>query len=316
MELALGAGFLGLGNSSPIALPPSGRCSLFHQPRLVSKRSLSVSVSRSSLPEGGLHGEDVMRMFLKDRQLNGDFISKVSDMLWRKENSKFYEVEANTLQEDNLKNGQVVETNSDSGFLKLTSTRDWISGQNSAPLNKKAVAKNWQNESETRKKLNLLKYEALKQELLFLTIGIGVACSAYCLVILSFEASLSYAMGVLFSCLYLQLLYHHTDNVSKESVPEIFLQKKIKKIGIRSEDIENVFEKTIGGITISLSSPRLMIPAAIYGLWVLSQHFANDYFDFQLLFSISRVCCTVHIAGLGSVHLPNSYPHEFLAGSQ
>ncbi|XP_042428667.1 uncharacterized protein LOC122015715 isoform X1 [Zingiber officinale] len=288
MELGLGVGFFGvrlpeLSNSSPIALLPRGRYSLFHQPRLVFKRSLSVSVSRSSLPEGGLYGEDVMRIFLKDRQLNGDFISKVSDMLWlwRKENSEFSEVEANTLQEDNPNNGQVMDTNSDSGFLKLTSARDWISGRNSAPVNKKAVAKNWQNESETRKKLNLLKYEVLKRELLFLTIGIGVACSGYCLVILSLQASLSYAFGVLLSCLYLQLLYHHTDNVSKESVPEIFLQKKIKKIGIRSEDIKNVFEKTIGGIAISLSSPRLVIPAAIYGLWVLSQHFANDYFDFQ-----------------------------------
>lgn len=59
--------------------------------------------------EGGLYGEDVMRIFLKDRQLNGDFISKVSDMLWlwRKENSEFSEVEANTLQEDNPNNGQV-----------------------------------------------------------------------------------------------------------------------------------------------------------------------------------------------------------------
>ncbi|KAG6481256.1 hypothetical protein ZIOFF_057852 [Zingiber officinale] len=271
MELGLGVGFFGvrlpeLSNSSPIALLPRGRYSLFHQPRLVFKRSLSVSVSRSSLPEGGLYGEDVMRIFLKDRQLNGDFISKVSDMLWlwRKENSEFSEVEANTLQEDNPNNGQVMDTNSDSGFLKLTSARDWISGRNSAPVNKKAVAK-------------------LKRELLFLTIGIGVACSGYCLVILSLQASLSYAFGVLLSCLYLQLLYHHTDNVSKESVPEIFLQKKIKKIGIRSEDIKNVFEKTIGGIAISLSSPRLVIPAAIYGLWVLSQHFANDYFDFQVL---------------------------------
>lgn len=57
--------------------------------------------------EGELYGEDVMRMFLKDRELNGDFISKVSDMLWRKENSEFSEVVANTLQEDNLNNGQV-----------------------------------------------------------------------------------------------------------------------------------------------------------------------------------------------------------------
>lgn len=30
-------------------------------------------------------GEDVLQMFLKDREENGDFISKVSDRLWLKE---------------------------------------------------------------------------------------------------------------------------------------------------------------------------------------------------------------------------------------
>lgn len=45
--------------------------------------------------------EDVLQMFLKDRQLNGDFISKVSDFLWSKENIEFAELETNTLKEDN-----------------------------------------------------------------------------------------------------------------------------------------------------------------------------------------------------------------------
>lgn len=30
-------------------------------------------------------GEDVLQMFLKDREENGDFISKVSDRLWLRE---------------------------------------------------------------------------------------------------------------------------------------------------------------------------------------------------------------------------------------
>ncbi|WOK93633.1 hypothetical protein Cni_G02333 [Canna indica] len=289
MEITLRAGFLGLkcselsNTSSRSSLLPRGRSSFSHQVRLFAERSLSVSVSRSSLPESEISGEDVMRMFLKERQLNGDFISKVSDMLWRRENSGFADVETNTLQEDNQHNHEVVDNDGNSGFLKLKETREWVSGQSIAPVNKKIVAKNWQDESEKRKELNLLKYEALKRELLLLTIGAGVACSTYCLVIFSFQAALSYASGVLFSCLYLQLLCRHMDNLSKEAIPDIFLKKKKKKIGIRSEDIEDALEKTLRGTTIALSSPRLVIPAAIYGLWAISQHFANDYFDFQLV---------------------------------
>lgn len=123
----------------------------------------------------------------------------------------------------------------------------------------------------------------LKREILLLSVGIGTACSGYCLIVLSAQAAISYAAGVLFSCLYLQLLYQHADNLSKEAVPQIFMKKKSKKIGIRSQDLEDLLEKTIKGSGIALSSPRLVIPAAIYGLWILSQHFAGDFFDFQLV---------------------------------
>ncbi|URE35841.1 hypothetical protein MUK42_06780 [Musa troglodytarum] len=238
--------------SSPsYPLPPRG--SSFRRVRLIARRNLAVSVSKSSLTESEVAGEDVLHMFLKDRQLNGDFISKVSDVLWSKKNIEFAELETNTLKEDNRYHEEVVETDNNSGFMKLTRTREWVSGQSIAPANKKEVAKNWQNESEKRKKLNLLKYEALKRELLVLTIGVGAACSVYCLVIFSFQAAFSYAAGVLF------------------------------RIGIRSEDLKNVLEKTLNGTAIALSSPRLAIPAAIYGLWAFSQHFPNGYFDFELV---------------------------------
>eukprot|EP00268_Persea_americana_P017271 TRINITY_DN1830_c0_g1_i10.p1 TRINITY_DN1830_c0_g1~~TRINITY_DN1830_c0_g1_i10.p1 ORF type:complete len:140 (-),score=30.31 TRINITY_DN1830_c0_g1_i10:440-859(-) len=95
-------------------------------------------------------------------------------------------------------------------------------------------------------------------------------------------AAISYAAGVLFSCLYLQLLYNHSDNLSKQAVPQIFMQKKSKKIGIRSEDLKNLLERTVKGSTVALSSPRLVIPAAIYGVWGLSHHFLDYSFDFQL----------------------------------
>ncbi|TYK30988.1 NF-kappa-B inhibitor-like protein 2 isoform 2 [Cucumis melo var. makuwa] len=118
---------------------------------------------------------------------------------------------------------------------------------------------------------------------MLLSVGIGTACSGYCLIVFSFQAAISYAVGVLSSCLYLQLLYQHADKLSKDMIPDIFSQKKTKKIGIRSEDIKNVFEKSVKGSGIALSSPRLMIPAAIYALWILSHMFlANDFFDFQL----------------------------------
>lgn len=61
------------------------------------------------------------------------------------------------------------------------------------------------------------------------------------------------------------------------------------RIGIRSEDLQDSLEKTIKGSSISLSSPRLVIPAAIYGLWALShQYFTNDLFDFQV--NLGNMC--------------------------
>lgn len=55
------------------------------------------------------------------------------------------------------------------------------------------------------------------------------------------------------------------------------------RIGIRSEDLQDFFERSVKGSSIALSSPRLVIPAAIYGLWELSQHFTHDLFDFQVM---------------------------------
>ncbi|XP_022855660.1 uncharacterized protein LOC111376884 isoform X2 [Olea europaea var. sylvestris] len=55
------------------------------------------------------------------------------------------------------------------------------------------------------------------------------------------------------------------------------------RIGIRSQDLQDLFERTVKGSGIALSSPRLVILAAIYGLWELSQHFGHDIFDFQLV---------------------------------
>ncbi|KAL3718352.1 hypothetical protein ACJRO7_003481 [Eucalyptus globulus] len=245
----------------------------------------SVSAPRTSAGlVGELVEEEILKTFLKERQLSGDFISKASDMLWQREALKLVEPDVGVLPDSPQEPGQVFEDDDDGGFLKLSKTNEWILGDNSAPLNKKAIAKALQDDREKRRKLNLLQYEALKMELMFLSIGIGTACSGYCLIVLSIQAAISYAVGVLFSCLYLQLLCQHVDNLSREMIPQIFRKKKLKKIGIRSEDLSDLLERTIKGSTMALSSPRLVIPATIYGLWVFShQYVGSDFFDFQIV---------------------------------
>ncbi|XP_031400346.1 uncharacterized protein LOC116210578 isoform X2 [Punica granatum] len=248
---------------------------------LVTNQSVS-SLKTSVSPESELLEEEVLRTFLKDRKLTGDFISKASDIIWQRDALKLINDDALDPHDDFQQQNLSLENNG--GFLKLSRTHKWVVGDDSAPLNKKTVAKALQDDREKRKKLNLLQYEALKRELTLLSVGIGTACSGYCLVVLSVQAAISYAIGVLFSCLYLQLLCQHADNLSKEMVPRIFKQKRRKKIGIRSEDLSDFLERSIKGSGIALSSPRLVIPAAIYGLWVLSyQYIKSDFFDFQLV---------------------------------
>ncbi|ONI01372.1 hypothetical protein PRUPE_6G135900 [Prunus persica] len=254
--------------------------------RLLPNRNPSVSALRTSPPPvSELAEEDILQAFFKERQLNGDLVSKVSDVFWQKEFTKSV-VDADDVGRfaDTPQQAEQVAENDTGGFLKLSRTNEWVLGDISAPINKKAIAKALQNDSERRKKLNLLQYEALQRELMLLSVGIGTACTGYCLIALSFQAAVSYATGVIFSCLYLKLLYQQADNISRDAVPQIFRQRKTKKIGIRSEDVEDFLEKSIKGCGIALSSPRLVIPAAIYGLWILSrQYLASDLFDFQLV---------------------------------
>ncbi|KAJ9188643.1 hypothetical protein P3X46_000019 [Hevea brasiliensis] len=226
----------------------------------------TVSLFRAtSQPVREIAEEDVLTIFLKEREINGDFVSKASDMFWLKGVEKFVDFDTGKLADNPREAEQVMESDDDRGFLKLSKTQEWILGDDSAPMNKKAIAK-------------------LKRELMLLSVAIGTACSGYCLIALSVQAAISYVIGVLFSCLYLQLLYQHADNLSKDMIPPIFRQKKPKKIGIRSEDLRDSLERSITGSSIALSSPRLLIPAAIYGLWFLShQFFGNDVFDFQLV---------------------------------
>ncbi|PIN20720.1 hypothetical protein CDL12_06572 [Handroanthus impetiginosus] len=261
---------------------------LHHSKRRLACSKIAIfSTLKASPPSvNEFAGDDVLQAFLKERELSGDFIAKLSDELWLKRiitNSESIE-DFGEIDNKKFNDAQLSVEENEGGFLKLKRTSEWLLGEdNSAPMNKKMAFKEVQDDSEKRKRMNFLRYEALKRELLLLTVGIGTACSGYCLVALSVQAAVSYGIGVLFSYLYFQLLCKHADNISRETIPEIFTKKKSKKIGIRSQDLQDLLEKTLKGSSIALLSPRLVIPAAIYGLWELSQHFAHDIFDFQLV---------------------------------
>ncbi|XP_074268143.1 uncharacterized protein LOC141591639 [Silene latifolia] len=229
--------------------------------------------------------DEVLEEFIRDRRLNGDLVAKYSDIFFQRRAMSFSDVEADKLADSSpVREVETLVDEPDGGFLKLTQTQEWLLGETSAPTNRKLTNKEIQDDSEKRRQLSLLSYEALKSELLFLTLGVGAACTGYCLVAFSVQAAVSYASGVGFSVLYMKLLYQHVDKLPRESIPLIFRQRKPKKIGIRSEDLQDLIEKTLKGCGIALSSPRLVIPAAIYGLWILlNRNLATDLFDFQIV---------------------------------
>ncbi|GAB2214847.1 hypothetical protein Droror1_Dr00019212 [Drosera rotundifolia] len=258
--------------------------------RFLASKTLSASALNTSRPVGEAVEEEVLEAFFLDRKLNGDFVTKASDLIFLK--ALDIVLEEDPRKDDILQAAtsrpmrEGVLDESDDGFLKLSRTQDWVLGDGVVPLNKKSYAKELEDDSERRKKLDLLNYEALKRELLLLTIGTGTAGTGYCLVTLSVQAAVSYAIGVAFSCLYFHLLCKHADNLSRESIPQIFMQNKSGKkklTGITSDDVKDTLEKWVKGSGFALSSPRLVIPASIFGLWILShQHIPSDFFDFQI----------------------------------
>ncbi|TVU47249.1 hypothetical protein EJB05_06842, partial [Eragrostis curvula] len=225
-------------------------------PRRPPPRASALRYSSLQAPAGDSIGEEVLRMFHEERQLHGDFVTKISDMVWRRNGANVDSLEATEGLQNAANVAQTEDVGEDvtgEGVLRLAATRDWVSGESDLPVTKRLSAKERQNEREKMKELNLLKYEALKDELLLLTTGIGAACSVYCLLVFSFEAAVSYAFGV--AC----------------------------RIGITSEDLKNTIDKTLGGTSVALSSPRLVIPAMIFGLSALSDHFQNNIFSFELV---------------------------------
>lgn len=57
--------------------------------------------SRLYSPAGNeVADEEIMQIFLKERQTNGDFVSKVYDILWRKDELKFVDPKVNIGEEE------------------------------------------------------------------------------------------------------------------------------------------------------------------------------------------------------------------------
>jgi hypothetical protein len=142
-----------------------------------------------------------------------------------------------------------------------------------------STAEDREKAREIRWRKGMEDYETLKKELSDTTIKVAVAVDAYIFLTLSPQTAVSYTIGAIASYLYLQLLYRHADTVSKDNVAEIFQKRRAKTIGIRSSDVQQVLEKTIRGCGISLSSPRLIVPAALYALWAFSTRFTGTSTD-------------------------------------
>lgn len=219
--------------------------------------------------ENTLSAQEFFESFLRSRQFKSDFVSKASDVLWKRE---VFDVDEEKLSQVRTRLAELQklrEEDNSGGFLKLSQSRQWGLGVDEAPTNAKLRTSDMQLMEYDRRRASLLEYEALKRELSLLTSTVAAFCSIYCGLVFSLEASVSYAIGSLGSLLYLQLLFRHVDHLSEENVAAVFMRKRQKKIGIRSSDLQDAFEKAFFGSGFALSSPRLVIPVSLYGLWTL-----------------------------------------------
>eukprot|EP00250_Pteridium_aquilinum_P004345 c14564_g1_i1 orf=76-1050(+) len=232
--------------------------------------------------ENLLSAQEFFESFLRSRQLKSDFVSKASDVLWKREIVDVDEEKLNEVRTRLAELQKLSEEDDSGGYLKLSQARQWGLGGDGAPNNAKLETIDMQTFGDDRRRSGLLEYEALKRELTLLTATIAAFCSLYCGLVFSFEASVSYAIGSLASFLYLQLLFRHVDQFSEENVAAVFLRRRQKKIGIRSSDLQDSFEKAFFGSSFALSSPRLVIPVSIYGLWTLVHRLGDMPLDLQI----------------------------------
>lgn len=83
-------------------------------------------------------------MFLAERQMHGDFVSKIADMVWRRNGINLDALQATKDQEnagDDAKPENVGDDAMSEGVLRLAATRDWVSGESSLPVSNRLSAK-------------------------------------------------------------------------------------------------------------------------------------------------------------------------------
>ncbi|CAM6023181.1 unnamed protein product [Sphagnum balticum] len=209
---------------------------------------------------------------------------KSTDAAVLEEEDDDYQEELPEIQKASALEREEAEEQQERSFLKLSQARNWSLGIDSAaPSNASLQAQERENERADRRRQSLLEYDALKRNFSLTTIVVAGAVDAYCFLTLSLETTVSYAVGALGSYLYLQLLFRHADSLSEDNVADVFMRRKLKKIGIRSGDVKDSLEKTFYGIRMALSSPRLSIPAGLYTLWAFSAHYSEtSSFTFHL----------------------------------
>ncbi|KAI5079498.1 hypothetical protein GOP47_0004977 [Adiantum capillus-veneris] len=229
-----------------------------------------------------LSAQELFASFLRSRQSKSDFVSKASDVLWKREVFDVDEEKLNQVRARIAELQKLREEDDSVGYLKLSQAKQWGLGMEGAPSNDRLEPSDMQMLEDDRRRVGLLEYEALKRELSLLTTAIAAFCSVYCGLMFSLEASVSYALGALGSLLYLQLLFRHADQLSEANVAPVFRRKRQKKIGVRSSDLQDAFEKTFFGSSFALSSPRLVIPVALYGLWTLEHQLGQLQLDLQI----------------------------------
>lgn len=128
---------------------------------------------------------------------------------------------------------------------------------------------------EERRQEGLSAYSALKKDLLLATGAAVAAGTAFCFILFSLQAALSYSLGGAGSCAYLVLLGADVDKLSREDVPAVF-KRRLRRTSPRVAAPQEGLQKAVLGSSRALSSPRLVVPAALVGLWAASRHLDGE----------------------------------------
>lgn len=126
-----------------------------------------------------------------------------------------------------------------------------------------------------RREQTMQEYGELKRKLSQLTLGVGGAGALYCLLGISIQSGISYSVGSAASCVYLLLLFNHADTITQEDLPQSFLidRNKPKRPGLVNalSSVDSPL-KVLEGARLAMSSQRLLVPAALIGMWAVSSN--------------------------------------------